>query len=739
MKNPNLVQIQKRNKRGIMSKYWVNPNSDKTIYEIENKIATLVSQDPNSQDHITQVNTLIKNSKQSNVNKIRLFKKVEANSGDTLIADSSGSRIISNAQKSGIEKTINESTVKNVPLALISAEASGQIRKEFDKDQLLELANSIKTVGLVSPIVVRPDKEKPGHYKIIAGERRFRALQLLSKESDEPMKVSIIVKDLNDADKDILQAVENLVRANNTPMEISDHFAKLINNHKMSIQDVSKQTSTSIEQVKNYMKLQNLTPDIRKMFEKGEIPKLVAYALGRTENASIQRRALGMILSKNLPSSQANSLMTSILDQPEFFTENESLSKEQIVAKRELDKQNISEASAEATFNRLIGKQREFIDKFVEDGSMKLSTLGLVASGKVNGAINEMESVIRDMELIVQRMKKERAKLNEADNSLFKSIRFKQMDRLYNSILEDVNILYKARMGLVPKKVTVQSKNGAYQKTVWVKTGETTPNKKPVAIKNILSYRSVIPEQGKWIDKAVGIEDTYDKNFKDGKPSNERKALHDSIIDKLFEGIKKPKNGEKEAVFLMGAPASGKSTIVKSLKIDDNEYVLSDADLVKSMIPEYNEGVKQRARNSAMLVHEESSYVVKQVRDKAVEEGYNIIVDGTGANYDKYAKVMKEMKDKGYKVTLIYANSDVETGIQRANARAEKTGRFIPEDFLRDAYAKIPGNFKKLYKESDNVYAFDTRYKGDNDAPLMFFHKESTNETIIDKKIFSEL
>lgn len=447
MKNPNLVQIQKRNKRGIMSKYWVNPNSDKTIYEIEQKIATIVRQESNSLHHIKQVNTVIRKSKQSTQNKIKLFKQVEANSGDTLIADSNGTKIISNSQLSSIEKTVNESSVKNVSLSLISAEEGGQIRKEFDKDQLLELANSIKTVGLVSPIVVRPDKEKPGHYKIIAGERRFRALQILAKEMDEPMKASIIVKDLNDADKDILQAVENLVRANNTPMEISDHFAKLINNHKMSIQDVAKQTSTSIDQVKNYMKLQNLAPDIRKMFEKGEIPKLVGYALGRTDNASIQRRALSMILSKNLPSSQANSLMTSILDQPEFFTENESLSKEQIVAKRELDKQNVSEASAEATFNRLVGKQREFIDKFVKDGSMKLSTLGLVASGKVNGAINEMENVIRDMELIVQNMKKERAKLDEADNDLFKSIRFRQMDRLYNSILGDIDILTKIKEG----------------------------------------------------------------------------------------------------------------------------------------------------------------------------------------------------------------------------------------------------------------------------------------------------
>lgn len=736
MKNPNLVQIQKRNKRGILSKYWVNPNSDKTIYEIENKVAVLVTQD-SSFSNVNKINSIIKESKQSTANKVRLLKKVETASGDTLVdsKEDNGAQI-SHAQSKAVEKTINESSVKNISIDKISAESEGQIRKEFNKDQLLELANSIKAVGLVSPIVVRPDKEKPGHFKIIAGERRFRALQLIAKETGEKMQASVIIKSVSDADKDILQAVENLVRANNTPMEISDHFAKLINSHKFTLQEISKQTSTPLEQVRNYMKLQNLSPDIRKMFEKGEIPKVMAYALGRTENASIQRRALGIMLSKGISASQSNSVMSSILDQPEFFTEAESMSKEQIVAKKELDKQNVSETSAQATFNRLVGKQREFIDKFVKDGSMQLSTLGLVASGKLDGAVDQMENVIRDMELIVQNMKKERAKLSEGDG-LFKSDVFDAMSVLYESILDDIRILEKAfKNGLVSKTITVQRGGKTFPMIVWVRPGEEKKEHK--FVRSTSGSKITIPPNGDWIDEAVGIIDTYEKYYKDGKPTPERQPLHEMIIRDAVEKVK-PTPGKKEAIVLMGAPASGKSTIVRTLNVDQERFVVTDADNVKEKLPEYNQGVMQRARNSAKLVHEESSDIVGRMRKMAIDTDRNIVIDGTGANYNKYIVQIKELQSKGYEVTLIYAHSDKKTGVERAMARAEKTGRFIPPEFIEDAYDKIPSNFHKLVKEVDNVFAFDTRKSDDYGSPVNFYKKVKGKEEVKNKDIYKEV
>jgi len=101
-----------------------------------------------------------------------------------------------------------------------------QPRKRFDPALLAELAESIKQNGLVQPITVRPvaaQKGCPGHYQIVAGERRWRAHQLAGID-----RIAVNIVDMQDAERDILAIVENLQRADITPLEEGRAFQRVL-------------------------------------------------------------------------------------------------------------------------------------------------------------------------------------------------------------------------------------------------------------------------------------------------------------------------------------------------------------------------------------------------------------------------------------------------------------------------------------------------------------------------------
>lgn len=101
-----------------------------------------------------------------------------------------------------------------------------QPRKRFDPQALAELAASIKVNGLIQPITVRPvasTKGSPGHYQIVAGERRWRAHQIAGIE-----RIAVNIVDMAEAERDILAIVENLQRADITPLEEGRAFQRVI-------------------------------------------------------------------------------------------------------------------------------------------------------------------------------------------------------------------------------------------------------------------------------------------------------------------------------------------------------------------------------------------------------------------------------------------------------------------------------------------------------------------------------
>lgn len=145
----------------------------------------------------------------------------------------------------------------------------------FDKAQLQELAESIKAVGILQPLVVRPI---PGGmlYEIVAGERRFRAARLAGKDA-----VPCVVRDLDERTALMVRTVENLQRQDIHPLDEADGFLALRDVGGMEITQIAEQVGRSVPYVYQRLKLRDLVPAARKLLDDDEIQLGHALLLSR--------------------------------------------------------------------------------------------------------------------------------------------------------------------------------------------------------------------------------------------------------------------------------------------------------------------------------------------------------------------------------------------------------------------------------------------------------------------------
>jgi len=215
--------------------------------------------------------------------------------------------------------------------------------------------------------------------------------------------------------------------------------------------------------------------------------------------------------------------------------------------------------------------------------------------------------------------------------------------------------------------------------------------------------------------------DTYNDHYKDGKPSADRKeSVHDPIVRAAIDSVEKPPEGApKVAYFTMGPPGSGKSAGLRN--IDASKFVKVDPDGIKEQLPEYKAATEDRAntfRGAAAMVHEEASDVAKRVMHEAMAQGKHILVDGTGVNVASMAKKMEEARAAGYHVHLAYSHlGDEQEGARRIAARADKTGRTVPADFVHKAYQEVPKNFAEVAKHADT---FEVHDSSKPDSPVVW-------------------
>jgi predicted ABC-type ATPase len=174
-----------------------------------------------------------------------------------------------------------------------------------------------------------------------------------------------------------------------------------------------------------------------------------------------------------------------------------------------------------------------------------------------------------------------------------------------------------------------------------------------------------------------------------GNWTPERKTLHTNIISESLKG-KTPV--DKPVAYLMGGgPASGKSSALRDGGVDVPENTVHiDSDEIKAKLPEYQEMTAAGDTRAAAFIHEESSAVSKDLQKQAASGGYNTLLDGTGdGSIESLERKVEVMRSAGQKVVAHYVTVDTETAVQRAMARAQKTGRLVPEQFIRNNHADV--------------------------------------------------
>ena len=141
-----------------------------------------------------------------------------------------------------------------------------QPRKYFSKENLEELANSIRAQGVIQPIVVRPDKTSDGKYEIIAGERRWLASQNAGLH-----EVPVVVLDVDDVKSLEFAIVENVQRQDLNPIEEARGYKKLIDDFNYNQEKLSQFIGKSRSYIANSLRLLSLPLEVLTMVEEGKL------------------------------------------------------------------------------------------------------------------------------------------------------------------------------------------------------------------------------------------------------------------------------------------------------------------------------------------------------------------------------------------------------------------------------------------------------------------------------------
>ncbi len=181
-----------------------------------------------------------------------------------------------------------------------------QPRREFDPEALSELAESIRTHGILQPLAVR--RVAGDRYQIIAGERRWRAAREAGVE-----KIPVYLVDADDRTVMELALVENLQRQDLNPIEEAEGYRTLMDDFSLTQDDVAKRVGKSRPTIANALRLLSLSPNVRDLVASGALSVGHAKALLALTDAEQQKRTAELVLEKGYSVRQTELLIKKIL------------------------------------------------------------------------------------------------------------------------------------------------------------------------------------------------------------------------------------------------------------------------------------------------------------------------------------------------------------------------------------------------------------------------------------------
>ena len=196
-----------------------------------------------------------------------------------------------------------------------------QPRKDFNEEQLGELADSMKNYGVLQPLLVQ---KKGDIYEIIAGERRWRAAKLAGLK-----EVPVVVREYNEQQKTEIALIENVQRADLNPIEEAMAYQQLMEEFHMKQEDIAARVSKNRTTITNSMRLLKLDKRVQQMLVENKITSGHGRALLAVEDKDAQYQLAEKIIQEGLNVRDVEKLVKALTKPPkekkEITREDESL------------------------------------------------------------------------------------------------------------------------------------------------------------------------------------------------------------------------------------------------------------------------------------------------------------------------------------------------------------------------------------------------------------------------------
>ncbi len=200
--------------------------------------------------------------------------------------------------------TSEKNKIVELPISILKPSIY-QPRKNFDKESLEELSLSIKEHGLLEPLLVKKSDEDK--YEIICGERRYRACKLANLEN-----VPCLIRDDLGDNGYAVALIENIQREDLNPLEMAQAFNLMLEECKLSQEDLAKTLGKSRSSIANIVRLNNLQEDVKKMILANQIDLGHAKVLLSLDDSNLQLKAALYVIKKSLSVRQTEQLVKNI-------------------------------------------------------------------------------------------------------------------------------------------------------------------------------------------------------------------------------------------------------------------------------------------------------------------------------------------------------------------------------------------------------------------------------------------
>ena len=249
------------------------------------------------------------------------------------------------------EEETKDQNVQIVDIYMVEPDRN-QPRKTFDAEKLQELADSVKQYGVLQPLLVQ---KEPDYYRIIAGERRWRAARLAGLT-----EIPVIVKNFSAQDSMAVALIENLQRQNLNPMEESMAYQKLLTEFSLTQEQVAAKLGKSRSAIANSLRLQNLAEPVQKSLSEGLISPGHAKVLLGVTDASEQNNLAVRVIAENLSVRELEKIVA-----------QKSEAKKEVRKKKEDREQDLASKIAEDRMKELLGT-RVTISKGARKGKIEI-------------------------------------------------------------------------------------------------------------------------------------------------------------------------------------------------------------------------------------------------------------------------------------------------------------------------------------------------------------------------------